>query len=147
MNTPAGEGETPNSNPTIEEVVQEIMTRQIQTETFLKAAEEAVSSSEIRNRRQQQQHEEQMKILLQAIEKLTAAAPNNLTSGGNPTGPREWKPPSWDGRTATFRDYFIRMKSSYKTRSDLNPPLPARYYWDTINDSLPQAKRARIRSF
>jgi hypothetical protein len=92
MNTPdAGEQPSP-PNFTIEQAVEDLMTRQRATETVIKAAEDAVSAAEIRNREMQQQHDEQMKILLQAIERLSAAAPNNATGGINPTGPREWKP-------------------------------------------------------
>jgi hypothetical protein len=128
MNTPNTDGRPPSPNATIEQVVQDLMTRQRATETVIKAAEEAVSAAEIRNREMQQQHDEQMRVLLQAIERLSATAPKDSEGGTNLTGPREWKPPVWDGKTTTFRDYLIRIRSSYKVRSGLNPTLSREYY-------------------
>jgi hypothetical protein len=134
-------------NISLEEAVQSLIERQRATDTVIKAAEEAVSNAEMRNRTMQLQHEEQLNILLRAIERLSATDQNNTANGPNPTGTREWKPPTWDGKTATFRDYSTRMRSSYKTRAGLNPPLSRDYYWDTIYDSLPHAKRTRMRNF
>src|ERR1700761_199180 len=145
--TPGTGEHTPVLLPTLEEAVQGMMARQTAMESALKAAEEAVSIAETRNRTMQSQHDDQMQVLIKAIEKLTATGPTHTANEAAPTGTREWKPPSWDGKTTTFRDYIARIQSSYRTRSGLNPPLSLEYYWDTIYDSLPYAKRARMRNF
>ena len=84
-------------------------------------------------------------LLRTLIETLTLnAAPR---PAGEAAGPREWKPPSWDGRAETFRDYLLRMKSSFKVRSAMKPTLPEEYYWDTVYNTLPARERGRMRHF
>jgi len=83
-----------------------------------------------------------MRTLLQT---LTAASAAN--SAREPSGPREWKPPSWDGRADTFRDYLLRIRSSYRVRLAVKPTLPEEYYWDTVYNTLPARERARMRHF
>jgi len=88
--------------------------------------------------------------LLERSDERTQALLNALTNAtrNSPvSGPREWRPPHWDGLAGTFRDYLIRVRSSYQVQTALNPSLPGAYYWDCINDSLPYDKRARMRSF
>lgn len=146
MHIPETRGLTPP--PTTEEALQQMMERQRAMEIYMKGTEDAIKHAETRFRESQQRHEEQVKVLIEALGVLSSrSAPNNSETDTNPTGPREWKPPAWDGKTATFRDYLIRIRSSYKARSSLKPSLSAEYYWDTINDSLPYTRRARMRSF
>ena len=65
-------------------------------------------------------------LIRMLIETLTA---NSLSrSTGEASGPREWKPPTWDGRAESFRDYLSRMKSSYRVRSAMKPALSDVYY-------------------
>jgi hypothetical protein len=68
-------------------------------------------------------------------------------SGGELARPREWKPPSWDGRAETFRDYLSRMRSSYRVRSQMKPKLPDEYYWEAIYNTLPARECSRMRHF
>lgn len=148
MNTPDTEGQSRTPNPTMEEVVQQLMNRQHQTDAVLKAAEDHLSRSEARNQEMRQQHEDQMRILMRAFEALSSKSTTNPSGGeGTPSGAREWKPPKWDGKTTTFRDYLIRIRSSYNARSGVNPTLSRDYYWDAINDTLPYIKRARMRNY
>jgi len=79
------------------------------------------------------------------LETLTATSLAN--SAREPAGPREWKPPTWDGKADTFRDYLLRIRSSYRVRSAIKPALPAEYYWDTVYSTIPTRERARMRHF
>ena len=79
------------------------------------------------------------------IEALSATSRQNAVS--EPSGSREWKPPTWDGRAETFRDYLVRLRSSYRVRSAVKPSLSGEYYWDTIYDTIPARERARMRHF
>jgi hypothetical protein len=79
------------------------------------------------------------------IETLTVTTATN--SAREPSGPRDWKPPTWDGRAETFRDYLLRLRSSYRVRSALKPSLSEGYYWNVIYDTLPSRERARMRHF
>jgi hypothetical protein len=79
------------------------------------------------------------------IETLTVTTATN--SAREPSGPRDWKPPTWDGRAETFRDYLLRLRSSYRVRSALKPSLSEEYYWNVIYDTLPSRERARMRHF
>ena len=67
----------------------------------------------------------------------TLNASSQARSVGESSGPREWKPPLWDGRADTFRDYLSRMRSSYRVRSQMKPKLPDEYYWEAIYNTLP----------
>ena len=90
--------------------------------------------------------EETLAVLMRTlIETFSAASASNSTR--EPSGPRDWKPPTWDGRAETFRDYLLRLRSSYRVRSSTKPTLSAEYYWDTVYDTLPPRERARMRHF
>lgn len=84
-------------------------------------------------------------LLKTLIETLTLSSLAN--TGGEASGPRDWKPPSWDGRVETFRDYLTRLRSSYRVRSATKPTLSRDYYWDTVYNTLPSRERARMRYF
>lgn len=87
-----------------------------------------------------------MSVLIRTlVETLTANS--LLRSTGEASGPREWKPPTWDGRAESFRDYLSRMKSSYRVRSAMKPALPDDYYCDTVYNTLPARERSRMRHF
>lgn len=83
-----------------------------------------------------------MRTLLETLTAQAASQPEKEVSGS-----REWKPPSWDGRAETFRDYLLRMRSSYRVRSALKPTLSREYYWDVAYSTLPPRERARMRHF
>lgn len=83
-----------------------------------------------------------MKTLIESV-----SAASLSSSAGEASGPRDWKPPTWDGRADTFRDYLVRLKSSYRVRSAVKPTLSVAYYWDTVYDTLPMRERARMRHF
>jgi hypothetical protein len=147
MDTPDASGEPSQANITLEQAVESLLERQKATETFLKAAEDAVQSAEMRGRTMQLQHEEEMKVLLKTIERLSATDRNSAATNPYPPTTRKWKPPTWDGQTTTFRDYIIRIRSSYRTHSGLFPTQTHDYEWDTIYDSIPYTRRARMRNF
>jgi hypothetical protein len=84
-------------------------------------------------------------LLRELLRALTAN--NRPVTSQEPAVPREWKPPSWDGKAETFRDYLLRLRGSYRVRYALNPPLPESYYWNVIYDTLPPRERARMRHF
>ena len=88
-----------------------------------------------------------MRQMMEAFTKAQVPAAYTANSAGEPSGPRDWKPPMWDGQAETFRDYLMRMKSSYRVRSATKPSLPAEYYWNAAYDSLPSRERARMRHF
>jgi len=79
------------------------------------------------------------------LETLTANATTRPV--GETTGTRDWKPPSWDGKADTFRDYLLRIRSSYRVRSATKPTLSPEYYWNSVYDTLPARERARMRHF
>lgn len=129
----------------MQRVIEEMYTRQRQME-----AELANTRMEAARRQGEpgvnQPGEASLSSLMRTlIETLTATTVTN--SAREPSGPRDWKPPSWDGRAETFRDYLLRLKSSYRVRSGLKPTLSADYYWNTIYDTLPSRERARMRHF
>jgi hypothetical protein len=82
---------------------------------------------------------------LQSVKALSLTP--RAESDGNVSGPRDWKPPTWDGKAETFRDYLLRIRSSYRVRSASKPTLAAEYYWDAVYDTLPSKERARMRHF
>jgi hypothetical protein len=77
----------------------------------------------------------------------TLAQGNGRDNGREVTGPRDWRPPTWNGSAETFRDYLMRIKSSFRVRSLSKPSLSAPYYWDAIYDTLPARQRSRMRHF
>lgn len=77
----------------------------------------------------------------------TLSTARHQGSGLEPSGPRDWKPPTWDGKAGSFRDYLMRLRSSYRVRSAAKPVLSADYYWDATNDTLPSRERSRMRWF
>jgi hypothetical protein len=145
-NTPDTKNPRQHLPMSLEDMVRELATRQQATETNLQAAEAAVHYAESSKQLLQKQHDEQMSTLMTAIKDLmTKTAPKELESGTYAMGPQESKPPSWDGKTGTFGDYLLRIQSSYNAHFGMKPTLSNKYYWDTINDSLPYTKRARVR--
>jgi hypothetical protein len=60
-------------------------------------------------------------LLQTLLETLTATSLSN--SAKEVLGLRDWKPPTWDSRVETFRDYLIRLRSSYWVRSATKPTL------------------------
>jgi hypothetical protein len=140
-NTPDTENQRQHLPMSLEDMVRELATRQQATEANLQAAEAAVHYAESSKRTLQKQHDEQMSTLMTALKDLIMkTAPKELESRTYAMGPQEWKPPSWEGKTGTFRDYLFRIQSSYNARSGMKPTLSNVYYWDTINDLLPYAK-------
>lgn len=171
-----GSSRSGNENEDLRSILQEMYTRQgrmeadmattlaalQQAETARQQAERLRQEEEVRHKAEIAQlaessrqntvpfanrtEETSMSSLMRTlIETLTInSAPR---SAGEATGPREWKPPSWDGRAETFRDYLSRMKSSFKVRSAMKPTLPEEYYWDTVYNTLPARERGRMRHF
>ena len=64
-----------------------------------------------------------MRALLESLSLRTQ--PNPDESG---SAPKSWKPPSWDGRAETFRDYLLRIKSSYRVYAIVKLKLSDDYY-------------------
>jgi hypothetical protein len=134
----------------IRRIIESMYTRQQQMETELQETRAALSNSEAA--RQQSAPamappaETSTNALLRDL--IRALAVNNRAEAAQePQVPREWKPPSWDGKAETFRDYLLRLKGSYRVRSASKPPLPESYYWNAIYDTLPPRERARMRHF
>lgn len=135
----------------------------------LQQAEAARQQAELLRQEGEARHQAEMAHLAESSRQHTAPATNRTeeasmsslirtlietlttTSALRPAveaaGPREWKPPSWDGRAETFRDYLSRMKSSFKVRSAMKPALPDDYYWDAVYNTLPARERGRMRHF
>ena len=65
-------------------------------------------------------------LLKTLIETLSTKPPTSVV--GESLGPREWKPPVWDGKVESFRDYLARIRSSYRVRAAMKPTLPDAYY-------------------
>jgi hypothetical protein len=86
-----------------------------------------------------------MSALMQNL--IESLAANRINPDKESTAPRGWKPPTWDGRAEAFRDYLLRLRSSYRVRSAAKPTLSMDFYWNTIYDTLPARERARMRHF
>jgi len=89
--------------------------------------------------------QEMMQALVQQLAVANRAGATREEEG--PSGSREWKAPTWNGKNDSFRDYLLRLKSSYRARSEVKPKLSRDYYWNTIYDTLPTRERARMRHF
>ena len=149
--TPSGSGspKRETTNAEIQRVLEEMYARQRQMEAELASTRAALKNAEA-GRRQEASgadpRDPPMNALMKAlIESVSAASLSS--SAGEVSGPRDWKPPTWDGRADTFRDYLLRLKSSYRVRSAAKPTLSVDYYWDVIYDTLPVRERARMRHF
>jgi len=146
MNTSPSEGFTPDTgttysgNDTTEQNVSTVELRQAFEEMFLRQRQLEAELASMRSAASRPEAERPqaapvatpqeevplstlMRTLLQT---LTATAAAN--SAREPSGPREWKPPSWDGRADTFRDYLLRIRSSYRIRLVVKPTLLIEYY-------------------
>lgn len=164
MNLPSPAGFTPNpednpaGNDTSEQdtrndemrrAIEEMYTRQQAMEAELRSTQAALNGGEAGRRTEASRSDsrgEDMNALLRTL--VQALSANSLSnSGGEMAGPREWKPPTWDGRADTFRDYLLRLRSSYRVRSASKPTLSDDYYWDRIYDTLPARERTRMRHF
>ena len=132
-----------NMNLTIEEAVRDLMARQNETERALNEARAALQGAEQRNNDQKRSHDEQVHAMMQAMTSLITAGPS---APGRMEAIREWRPPSWDGKPVSFRDYLVRIRSSYHTHSKAFPQTPGDFYWDAIYNSLPFERRARMQS-
>jgi hypothetical protein len=107
----------------------------------MEAERNSSASSQIPEQREMSTND-LLKILVRSLTEKPKAEPDV-----EPWGPREWKPPSWDGRADTFKDYLLRLRSSYRVRSATKPALSAEYYWNAVYDTLPAKERARMRYF
>lgn len=165
MNTPTPGGYTPDTNESlqgnealdsnvsngdIQRVLEEMFLRQRTLEaelaTMRAAAEQRGSDRQQAAPTTGNAEEVPLSTLMRTLlETLTATSLTN--SAREPTGPREWKPPTWDGRSDTFRDYLLRIRSSYRVRAAVKPTLPHAYYWDTVYSTIPTRERARMRHF
>lgn len=165
MNAPSSTGFTPdtegnlsgNDNPDrdttnadMRRIIEEMFTRQQHMEAELASTRAALNNSEAGRRarasRSDRPEEVSTNTLLRTlIETLSATSTSN--SEREVAGPRDWKPPTWNGRADSFRDYLLRLRSSYRVRSASKPTLSVDYYWDTIYDTLPTRERARMRHF
>jgi hypothetical protein len=142
---------TPNESE-MRAVLEQMYARQQQMEKELAATRAALERAEAAANQTQPRPaanpadtlltNELLQALVQSLTAATSAQPAPEHSGS-----REWKPPTWDGRTETFRDYLLRIKSSFQVRSAVRPTLPDSYYWDTIYNTLPLRERARMRHF
>jgi hypothetical protein len=147
-NTPASE---PLSRERMVELaINELIEKQRATEFGLKAAQDALSSAEDSKREMEANFAREREAMIVAMREVMSGVGIGLVNkdtGLDHTAPRDWRPPTWDGQTPTFRDYIGRIRSAYRTRSGLKPALTNEQYWDAINDSIPYLKRARMRSF
>lgn len=165
MNAPASGGITPDSRATqsgsgsperdaanvdMRRILEEMYVRQQQMENELASTRAALNKAESgryaaapdTNAPSEPSMSELVKTLIE-----TLSARSLTESGEEVSGPREWKPPTWDGRTETFRDYLLRLRSSYRVRSATKPTLPVEYYWDIVYSTLPIRERSRMRHF
>ena len=78
---------------------------------------------------------------------IDSLAANRNNPDKEASAPRGWKPPSWDGQADSFRDYLLRLRSSYRVRSASKPSLSMDFYWNAVYDTLPVRERARMRHF
>jgi hypothetical protein len=166
MNAPSSGGFTPATgssqsgneaperlatNADLQRFIEEMFTRQQNMEAELAATRAAMQQSEA-ERHQRSAERTQIgedpstnALLRTLLETLAATSLSN--SAKEVSGPRDWKPPTWDGRAETFRDYLMRLRSSYRVRSATKPTLSQDYYWDTVYNTLPSRERARMRHF
>jgi hypothetical protein len=138
------------SDADIRRIVEQMYRRQQQLEAELESTRAAFNNAEAARRRMAPVADPLAEtttnaLLRDLVRALTAS--NRTDSSQEPAVPREWKPPSWDGKAETFRDYLLRLRGSYRVRSASNPPLPENYYWNAIYDTLPSRERARMRHF
>lgn len=144
-----GAQEQGTSNEEMQRVIEEMYARQQQMEAELRETRAALNNAGTGRRVESlgadPQRNETNTLLRSLIEALSA---NSRTESlGEVSGPRDWKPPTWDGRADTFRDYLLRLRSSYRVRAATKPQLSAGYYWDRVYDTLPSRERARMRHF
>ena len=144
MNAPTPGGYTPdtgatfsenefqgqNTSPELREILEEMFNRQRNMEAELQSLRAIRDRAEAERQRTAPApvpSEVPLDSLMRTLlETLTATSLAN--SAREPSGPREWKPPIWDGRADTFRDYLLRIRSSYRVRSAIKPTLPKEYY-------------------
>jgi hypothetical protein len=168
MDTPAGftpdsDANVPAPEPTggainnddMRRILEEMYTRQQQMEAELARTRAALNEAETERRQRNGTFTQagttpldgrSFNDLLATLNQVVAAL-SKPNSAQEVAVPREWKPPTWDGKAETFRDYLLRMKGSYRVRAASKPPLPAEYYWNSIYDTLPSRERARMRHF
>jgi hypothetical protein len=150
-NRSGNEGPEPGvSDADIRRIIEQMYTRQQQLEAELAETRAAFNNSEAARRQTAPTIEPLAETTTNTLlrDLLRALTANNRTdTNQEPAVPREWKPPSWDGKAETFRDYLLRLRSSYRVRAASNPPLPENYYWNAIYDTLPSRERARMRHF
>jgi len=134
----------------IRRILEDMYARQQQMEAELLSTRAALNEAEAtRNQRRPSSTATEGRSLNDLVAALTVA----LSANSSPNSeremavPREWKPPTWDGKAETFRDYLLRIRGSYRVRSASKPPLPTEYYWNAIYDTLPSRERARMRHF
>jgi len=167
MNTPAGftpgsDANVPAPDPLrggsaedeMRRVIEGLYARQQQMETELASTRAALNNAEAERRQGAAEPGPSTAASDQiSLNTLIAVLTQALSARPQPDPereaavPREWKPPSWDGQAETFRDYFLRLRGSFRVRSASKPPLPAEYYWNAIYDTLPSRERARMRHF
>ena len=138
------------TNAEMRSIIEDMYTRQQRMEAELASTRAALANAEASRRATASGANPPEEVPLSALLRTlteTFSAASIANSGREPTGPREWKPPTWDGRAETFRDYLLRLRSSYRVRSALKPKLSWEYYWDTVYSTLPARERARMRHF
>ncbi|RDW56582.1 hypothetical protein BP5796_06373 [Coleophoma crateriformis] len=130
------------SNDELLRAVREMYSRQLALEAELRNTRSAIGRAETGEVSQDDSTNTLLRTLIQSL----ASSPRQ-GSGQEESAPRSWKPATWDGKANSFRDYLLRLKSSYRVRSAVKPALSSGYYWDTIYDTLPARERARMRHF
>lgn len=138
------------ANTDVRQILEEMYLRQQQMESELATTRAALVSAESRRfttaTDTTPSSEPSMTQLVKTLIE-TLSTRSTTDAGVEMSGPREWKPPTWDGRAETFRDYLLRLRSSYRVRSATKPTLSIEYYWDTVYSTLPIRERSRMRHF
>ena len=141
-----GQGQGPPSGGAddVRQALRQLHQQQMQLQAELQATQAALEAERSRSTQPAAGAvaPDQLNALIQAL-----TVKNGSGAAQEATGPRDWKPPTWDGKADTFRDYLLRLKSSYKVRSGLKPTLSTEYFWDSVYNTLPARERARTRHF
>jgi hypothetical protein len=104
------------SDANIRQIVEQMYRRQQQLEAELESTRAAFNNAEAARHRMAPVADPLAEtttnaLLRDLVRALTAS--NRTDSSQEPAVPREWKPPSWDGKAKTFRDYLLRLRGSY----------------------------------
>ena len=99
--------ERETTNAEMRGVIEGIYARQQRMEAELACTRAALANAEAEGRAVASganlPEEVPLSVLMKTMMETFSAA-NIANSGREPTGPRDWKPPVWDGRAETFRD-------------------------------------------